>query len=153
MPGKSLFPMARVQRILKADEELPSCAREAVVLISIATEEFIKRLALAGHLQAKREQRLTVAPKDFHVASKRQDEFLFLDEILNVTTKPPRKYTKSAPKKSAPAGPNSNNSGYSIQAAFQASTSTSQSMPPMRALAPMPPPSVEVGGGDAMDVS
>jgi len=65
-PGKSLFPMARVQRILKADKELPTVAREAVLLISLATEEFVKRLS-----------------EDIASVVRRADEFLFLEEIIS----------------------------------------------------------------------
>lgn len=36
-PGRSLLPVARVQKILKADKELDGVAKEAVFLISVAT--------------------------------------------------------------------------------------------------------------------
>ncbi len=82
--GKSVFPVSRVQKILKADkvrlhlshyvqanehltrlqQELPQVSREAVLLISLATEEFVKRLAEASHRLAVRESRLTVQRKD-----------------------------------------------------------------------------------------
>ncbi|KAK0187887.1 hypothetical protein F5146DRAFT_732628 [Armillaria mellea] len=41
--GKSLFPVSRVQKIIKADKDIPIIAKEATFLISLATEEFIKR--------------------------------------------------------------------------------------------------------------
>ncbi|KAI0300259.1 hypothetical protein BC826DRAFT_992332 [Russula brevipes] len=55
--GKSLLPISRVQKIMKADKELPTVAKEAAFLISLATEEFIKRLSEASHHIAHREKR------------------------------------------------------------------------------------------------
>ncbi|EIM85883.1 histone-fold-containing protein, partial [Stereum hirsutum FP-91666 SS1] len=77
--GKSLLPLARVQKIMKADKELPTVAKEAALIISIATEEFIKRLAEASQLVAKRENRVTIQQKDIASVVRRGDEFLFLD--------------------------------------------------------------------------
>ena len=39
-------------------------SKEAVLLISLATEEFIRRLSEASHMLAVRENRLTVQRKD-----------------------------------------------------------------------------------------
>ena len=39
-------------------------SREAVLLISLATEEFVKRISEASHRLAHRENRLTVQRKD-----------------------------------------------------------------------------------------
>ncbi|KAI0320189.1 hypothetical protein OF83DRAFT_1106284 [Amylostereum chailletii] len=80
--GKSLLPFSRVQKILKADKELPMVAKEATFLISIATEEFIKRLAEASHRVAGREKRVTVQQKDVASVVRKADEFLFLEEII-----------------------------------------------------------------------
>ena len=80
--GKSLLPISRVQKIMKADkvrpsshftcktsslmsfQELPTVAKEAAFLISLATEEFIKRLSEASHHIAHREKRVTVQQRD-----------------------------------------------------------------------------------------
>ncbi|EJU03221.1 hypothetical protein DACRYDRAFT_40613, partial [Dacryopinax primogenitus] len=62
--GKTLLPVARVQKILKADKEMSTCGKDAVFLISVAAEEFIKRLAQAGHQQAQRDKRSTVQQRD-----------------------------------------------------------------------------------------
>ncbi|KAI0094516.1 hypothetical protein BDY19DRAFT_1044321 [Irpex rosettiformis] len=82
VPGKSLFPVSRVQKILKADKDLPMVSREAVLLISLATEEFVKRLAEASHRLAVRENRLTVQRKDVASICRRADEFFFLEELI-----------------------------------------------------------------------
>jgi DNA polymerase epsilon subunit 4 len=80
--GKSLLPMSRVQKIMKADkvhapshttfkgssltsfQELPTVAKEAAFLISLAAEEFIKRLSEASHHIAHREKRVMVQQRD-----------------------------------------------------------------------------------------
>ncbi|KAG8968748.1 hypothetical protein FRC03_006203 [Tulasnella sp. 419] len=81
-PGTTLLPVARVQKIIKADKDLQAVSKEAVFLISVATEEFIKRLARAGHQQAQRDGRLTVQHKDLASAIKRAEELAFLQEIV-----------------------------------------------------------------------
>ncbi|KAJ3735916.1 hypothetical protein DFJ43DRAFT_1055021 [Lentinula guzmanii] len=77
--GKSLLPFSRVQKIIKADREIPIIARDATFLISLATEEFIKRLCQAGHKAAEKERRTTVQHKDIVAVIRRADEFMFLD--------------------------------------------------------------------------
>ncbi|KAG8754532.1 hypothetical protein FRC14_004988 [Serendipita sp. 396] len=62
--GRSLLPVARVQKILKADKELDGIAKEAVFVLSMATERFIMRISEAARSQAGREKRATVQRKD-----------------------------------------------------------------------------------------
>ncbi|KAF8270800.1 hypothetical protein EI94DRAFT_1680204 [Lactarius quietus] len=77
--GKSLLPISRVQKIMKADKELPIVAKEATFLISLATEEFIKRFSEASYHIAHREKRVTVQQRDVASVTRRADEFLFLE--------------------------------------------------------------------------
>jgi histone H3/H4 len=82
--GKSLLPIARVQKIVKADkarwharwtiirnwravQDIPIVSKEAIFVISLATEEFIKRLSEASQRVASREKRLTVLQRDIGV--------------------------------------------------------------------------------------
>ncbi|KAI0004500.1 histone-fold-containing protein [Russula compacta] len=81
-PGRSLLPISRVQKIMKADKELPTVSKEAAFLVSLATEEFIKRLSEASHHIAHREKRVTVQQRDIASVTRRADEFLFLEEII-----------------------------------------------------------------------
>ncbi|KAI5988415.1 hypothetical protein EDD15DRAFT_2165466 [Pisolithus albus] len=81
--GKSVLPFSRVQKIIKADKDLPMVARDATFLISMATEEFIKRLAQASQKVAEREKRSTVQQRDVAAVTRRADEFFFLDEIIS----------------------------------------------------------------------
>ncbi|KAJ4482461.1 hypothetical protein J3R30DRAFT_2177400 [Lentinula aciculospora] len=77
--GKSLLPFSRVQKIIKADKDIPMIARDATFLISLAAEEFIKRLCQAGQKAAEKERRATVQHKDLATVVRRADEFMFLD--------------------------------------------------------------------------
>ncbi|KIK20021.1 hypothetical protein PISMIDRAFT_52851, partial [Pisolithus microcarpus 441] len=77
--GKSVLPFSRVQKIIKVDKDLPMVARDATFLISMATEEFIKRLAQASQKVAEREKRSTVQQRDVATVTRRADEFFFLD--------------------------------------------------------------------------
>jgi histone H3/H4 len=82
---KLILPFSRVQRALKADrvriywkltleidvnclfsscKDLPIIAKEAVFLISLATEEFIKSFTQATQRLAEKERRATVQPRD-----------------------------------------------------------------------------------------
>ncbi|KAG1826640.1 hypothetical protein EV424DRAFT_1537348 [Suillus variegatus] len=91
-PGKSILPFSRVQKIIKADKELPIVARDATFLISLATEEFIRRLSEACQKLAEREKRTTVQQKDVASIVRRADEFMFLEEIIAFQrTEPPQK--------------------------------------------------------------
>jgi len=90
--GKSLLPFSRVQKIIRADKEISIIAKDATFLISLATEEFIKRLADASRRVAEREKRTTVQHKDIATIVRKADEFLFLEEIIPwLSTEPPVK--------------------------------------------------------------
>lgn len=90
--GKSILPFSRVQKIIKADKELPIVARDATFLISLATEEFIRRLSEACQKLAEREKRATVQQKDVASVVRRAEEFMFLEEIIAFQrTEPPQK--------------------------------------------------------------
>ncbi|KAE9402317.1 hypothetical protein BT96DRAFT_918327 [Gymnopus androsaceus JB14] len=105
--GKSLLPFSRVQKIIKADKEIPIIARDATFLISLAAEEFIKRLCQAGQRAAQKERRTTVQHKDLATVIRKADEFMFLGEIITLTQPEPQE--KRAPKaltaSTIPTGP------------------------------------------------
>ncbi|KAF7975349.1 hypothetical protein HWV62_9803 [Athelia sp. TMB] len=97
-PGKSFFPVSRVQKIIKADKDLPMIAKEATFLISIAAEEFLKRFTQAAHRVAEREKRMTVQARDV-------DEFTFLNDICGYASLGDVSKPKRQPKgASAPGG-------------------------------------------------
>jgi DNA polymerase epsilon subunit 4 len=83
-------------------QEIPIIAKDATFLISVATEEFIKRLCEAARANALKEKRATVQqkdlgpfftnvilPSDSHISFsaavvRRADEFLFLEGKLGL---------------------------------------------------------------------
>ncbi|KAH9942903.1 histone-fold-containing protein [Amylocystis lapponica] len=81
-PGKSLLPFSRVQKILKADDEMPMVAREATLSISLATEEFVARFIEAAHRAAQRDKRTTVQHRDVASVVRRMEEYAFLEDII-----------------------------------------------------------------------
>ncbi|EMD40002.1 hypothetical protein CERSUDRAFT_92493 [Gelatoporia subvermispora B] len=100
-PGKSLLPYSRVQKVLKADEELPRIPKEVAHLISLATEEFTRRLAAATQRAAEREGRATIIHRDVAALVRRASEYLFLEEIIPWSA--PQAPAQRKPKVTQPA--------------------------------------------------
>jgi len=98
LTGKSFLPFARVQKILKADRELPLVTKDATHLISIACEEFIKMIMTAAHKLAKEDQRPIVKHHDLAIVVRRVDRYLFLTEIIPWESNklPPQKMEEKA---------------------------------------------------------
>lgn len=82
-PGRNPFPVSRVQKILKADTQLPMVSREALFLISVATENFIGRLTQAGQRVADRQSRATIQERDICTVVRGVEEFTFLWDVLS----------------------------------------------------------------------
>ncbi|KDN45425.1 hypothetical protein RSAG8_05012, partial [Rhizoctonia solani AG-8 WAC10335] len=98
--------MARVQKIMRADKELPNVTKEAVHTISVATEEFIRRLSSAAFAQANRDRRTMIQYKDVALAVKRTPEMHFLEEMIPTAVPAPQALAqhklKLAERNSAP---------------------------------------------------
>ncbi|KAH7336927.1 hypothetical protein B0J17DRAFT_629554 [Rhizoctonia solani] len=88
--GESILPMARVQKIMRADKELPNVTKEAVHTISVATEEFIRRLSSAAFAQSNREKRSMIQYRDVALAVKRNPELHFLEEMIPTAVPAPQ---------------------------------------------------------------
>ncbi|EOR01327.1 hypothetical protein E3P92_01504 [Wallemia ichthyophaga] len=80
--GTTHLPIARVQKIIKADKEMENCAKEATYLIAVATEYFIKYLTDAGYIQATLDKRNTIQYRDLANAVDKSEELEFLKEIV-----------------------------------------------------------------------
>ncbi|EIM24307.1 histone-fold-containing protein [Wallemia mellicola CBS 633.66] len=80
--GTTHMPIARVQKIIKADKEMENCGREATFLIAVATEYFIKYLTDAGYIEARLDKRNTIQYKDLAHAVDKSEELEFLKEII-----------------------------------------------------------------------
>ncbi|KAG8862413.1 hypothetical protein FRB96_001483 [Tulasnella sp. 330] len=101
--GTTTLPIARVQKIMRADKDLTNAAKEAVFLVTIATEGFMKRLAGAGHKHASQEGRLTIQIKDLATAAKQNEELTFIEDILPYTIRASAALPKALDKKRAQA--------------------------------------------------
>jgi len=83
--GTSVFPTARMQRIIKSDEELTNCSAEAAFLIAIATECFIKYFVEEAYASARLEKRKAISYKDCQRAVQREWALGFLQEAVPPT--------------------------------------------------------------------
>ncbi|KAJ8520950.1 hypothetical protein ONZ45_g2292 [Pleurotus djamor] len=114
-PEDPHLPFARVQRIIKADKDIPIVAKEATLLISLATEEFIKRFVKTAQRKGKG---VTLQYRDVASAA-REEEFRFLeaelyawmpkileDEKKKTLAKKPKETDASKAKADAPRDPN-----------------------------------------------
>jgi len=84
IPGESLLPSLRLESLIKADGVMGNLAlsKEGLFILSVATEEFIKRLALGGHRQASVERRTSVDYRDMAATTQQYQEFMFLQETI-----------------------------------------------------------------------
>ena len=80
--GVSIFPTARVARIIKADRDVEICSKEATFLISIATELFIKKLTDEAYTNAKLDKRKHVFYKDLSRAVQQNEYLEFLKDAI-----------------------------------------------------------------------
>ncbi|KDN49230.1 histone-fold-containing protein, partial [Tilletiaria anomala UBC 951] len=80
--GTTALPIARVARIIKADQEIDTTSKESVFLIAAATEIFIKHLSDQAYANARLEKRKVVHYKDLQRAIQRDWTLDFLKEIV-----------------------------------------------------------------------
>lgn len=83
-PGTTLLPASRVENMIHADGVTGnlSMSKEAVFMLSIATEEFIKRMVQAGHRSAAAVRRNTVHYTDMAASTEQYQEFMFLQDTI-----------------------------------------------------------------------
>ncbi|KAG5726665.1 hypothetical protein E4T56_gene16677, partial [Termitomyces sp. T112] len=80
VPGQTLLPAVRLENIMSADGVTGnlSLSKEGLFVLSVAAEEFIKKMARAGHLRASNERRTAVNYSDMCAATQQYQEFMFL---------------------------------------------------------------------------
>ncbi|KAJ3791298.1 hypothetical protein GGU10DRAFT_338416 [Lentinula aff. detonsa] len=83
-PGTTLMPAVKIENILQADGVTGSLSvsKEGLYVLSIATEEFIKRLVQGGHRQANSGRRNAVNYRDMADTTRQYQEFMFLKDII-----------------------------------------------------------------------
>ncbi|EPT05210.1 hypothetical protein FOMPIDRAFT_1057512 [Fomitopsis schrenkii] len=82
IPGHTILPATRVENILQGSEAGPHLSKEALYMLSVATEEFIKRLARAGKRIADLEARQLVYYRDVAIAAQMNHEFDFAQDVM-----------------------------------------------------------------------
>jgi len=76
------LPVARVKKLMKMDKDLLACSNESVVLITKATELFIKMVSERALEETHKAKRKTVQYDDLANAVKKNDEFEFLQDVV-----------------------------------------------------------------------
>ncbi|KAF8073602.1 hypothetical protein FPV67DRAFT_1410930 [Lyophyllum atratum] len=84
IPGHSLLPSLRLENIIQADGVTGNLAlsKEGLFILSVATEEFIKRMTQAGQLRASAERRAAVNYGDMAATTQQYQEFMFLNDTI-----------------------------------------------------------------------
>ncbi|KAK1922238.1 histone-fold-containing protein [Papiliotrema laurentii] len=80
--GTTVFPIARIRKIIKADKDLDMMTGEAVFMIAVATEYFIQHFMEEGLTKAQLDRRKLVTYKDLASVVSRSDEFDFLRDVI-----------------------------------------------------------------------
>ncbi|KAH9814846.1 hypothetical protein DFH28DRAFT_1126772 [Melampsora americana] len=80
--GTTILPVTRVTRAAKQDKDIKIVSKEAVFLISIATEFFVRKLTDSAFLNAKLEKRVFVKYNDVAKAVQANDEYIWLDDVI-----------------------------------------------------------------------
>ncbi|KAF4617755.1 hypothetical protein D9613_006044 [Agrocybe pediades] len=84
VPGHTLLPATRIENMLKADGITSdiSLSKEGLYVLSVATEEFIKRLIQAGHREASAHRRNQINYTDMATTTRQYQEFMCLNDTI-----------------------------------------------------------------------
>ncbi|KAI9221128.1 histone-fold-containing protein [Blastocladiella britannica] len=80
-PTTTVFPLARIRRIVKADPDISAMSSDAVFVMAKASELFVEKLAWAAAASAENDKRRTVQYKDVARGAKDADELWFLEGL------------------------------------------------------------------------
>nr|KIR88630.1 DNA polymerase epsilon p12 subunit [Cryptococcus tetragattii IND107] len=81
-PGTTMFPVTRVKKIVKADRDIDIMSSEAVFMVSVAAEYFIKHFMEEGYTKARLEKRKLINYRDMANVVARSEEFDFLKGLI-----------------------------------------------------------------------
>ncbi|KAF2838654.1 histone-fold-containing protein [Patellaria atrata CBS 101060] len=86
--GSVSLPLARVKKIIHADDDIASCSNNAAFVITVATEMFVQYLVEQTHnvVKAERKPRRNIQYKDVANAVARIDNLEFLSDVVPRTT-------------------------------------------------------------------
>ncbi|KAG0148707.1 hypothetical protein CROQUDRAFT_654536 [Cronartium quercuum f. sp. fusiforme G11] len=80
--GTTILPVTRVTRAAKQDKDIKIVSKEAVFLISVATEFFVRKLTDSAFLNAKLDRRVFVKYNDVAKAVQHNDEYMWLEDVI-----------------------------------------------------------------------
>ncbi|WFD47197.1 DNA-directed DNA polymerase [Malassezia furfur] len=80
--GTTVFPLARIAKIVKADSAVDICSKEATFLISAATELFVKKFVEEGCINARMDKRKMVRYDDMAKAAQQNEYLDFLRDVV-----------------------------------------------------------------------
>ncbi|KAJ3177339.1 hypothetical protein HDU87_004591 [Geranomyces variabilis] len=92
------LPLARVKKVMKADEDAKMISAEAPMIFSKACEIFILELTMRAWIHAEEHKRRTLQRSDVATAISKSDQYDFLIDIV-----PREEINKPAPSKEVPS--------------------------------------------------
>ncbi|EJC98111.1 uncharacterized protein FOMMEDRAFT_24111 [Fomitiporia mediterranea MF3/22] len=82
-PGQTIVPMSRIEAMVSTDlSQHGTPSKEAAFIISLATEEFIRRLTRVAHTRSRLDKRMLTTYNDFADSAHYFEEYKFLQEII-----------------------------------------------------------------------
>ncbi|EZF35608.1 hypothetical protein H109_02668 [Trichophyton interdigitale MR816] len=84
--GHTSLPLARIKRIIRADEDIVQCSTNATFLIAVATEMFVQYLTEQGYNVVKSNNLKNLRYADIATAVSRIDNLEFLSDVIPKTT-------------------------------------------------------------------
>lgn len=121
---QSVFPVARLKKLLKVDDDISSLAKEAIAVVGKASELFLKQLAYDCAKTATKHGKKTISAEFFDETARSNSQYEFLRDTyraadIPTSALPPPK--KPAPKRKStgsasavsPASPSSSSSSSS----------------------------------------
>lgn len=79
------LPLARIKRIMKADEDVRMVSAEAPVVFARACKMFIAEITLRSWMEAEACKRKTLQKEDTHAAILKTDMYDFLEDVVDGT--------------------------------------------------------------------
>ena len=73
------FPLAKIKNIMKLDDDIKLCQKNAYFVIGKLTELFLQELAKNSYLVCKNQKRKTINIEDINTAIRQNDKYSFID--------------------------------------------------------------------------
>ncbi|GAA5973810.1 hypothetical protein JCM3765_004590, partial [Sporobolomyces pararoseus] len=80
--GTSVLPVSRVNRIIKADQDVNLCSKEAIFLIAKATERMVAQMTAQAHANARLQKRNKLVKYSDLAATASQPQWFYLGEVV-----------------------------------------------------------------------